>query len=51
MSCCCRITTEVFMANIFAVLGKTRPLTFNELQAYVEHVRNVFYTYVPTDFC
>lgn len=49
--CCCRINTDVLMANFFAKLEDNRAITLNDLQSYLDFLSEEFFVYVYSDFC
>ncbi len=48
--CCCRIDTEVLMANLFAKSADTAAYTVDNLKCYVQFLAKEIPTYLSTNF-
>lgn len=49
--CCCRINTDVLLANFFSKLEDNRIVTINDLRFYLDFLSERFFVYVTSDFC
>lgn len=49
--CCCRINTNVLLANFFSKLEDNKVATLNDLQSYFDFLSERFFVYVTSDFC
>ncbi len=48
--CCCRINTEVLMANLFAESAKSATYTVDNLKCYLQFLSKGIPTYLSTNF-
>lgn len=49
--CCCRINTDVLLANFFSKLEDNKVATLNDLRSYFNFLSERFFVYVTSDFC
>lgn len=49
--CCCKINTDILMANFFSKLDSNKPVTLDDLKSYLEFMQERFFTYIASDFC
>lgn len=49
--CCCRVNTNILMANLFAKYDKPTGLSYNQIERFYNYMFENFYVYMPSDFC